>query len=280
MWETVKREQQRADEQAPVPADTAGEAAHTRSDGQAKHKDISAPAPGVKRPSLPDPRNFPAWFKAWFLRNFIPQKARVKEIFLDGLWRQNPVLVLCLGLCTFLMTSTGLKTALGMGLATTFVLTGAELLISMLRKVVPPRHRNSTRTLCVATFTAAAELLMGVFFPDLAAELGIYLPLIAVSSILPARTGDFAPEHLPIYAGLDGIAMGLGFTGAICALGAIRELLGAGTLWGVPILKGMVPQLRLLTQPAGGLILFGCLLALLQWWKTRKQKTDGEEEAG
>ena len=108
---------------------------------------------------LPDPKRFPAWFRAWFLRNFIPSRARVKEIFLDGLWRQNPVLVLCLGFTAFLMTSTGLKTALGLGLATTFVLTGAELLISMLRKVVPPRHRNSTRTLCVATFTAAAELL-------------------------------------------------------------------------------------------------------------------------
>ena len=219
---------------------------------------------------LPDLKRFPAWFRAWFLRNFIPSRARVKEIFLDGLWRQNPVLVLCLGFTAFLMTSTGLKTALGLGLATTFVLTGAELLISMLRKVVPPRHRNSTRTLCVATFTAAAELLMGVFFPDLADQLGIYLPLIAVSSILPARTADFAPEHLLVYAGLDGVAMGLGFTGAICALGAVRELLGRGTIWDVPVLRGVIPQVRLLSEPAGGLILFGCLLALLQWLRTRR----------
>lgn len=229
--------------------------------------------------SLPDIRRFPGWFKAWFLRNFIPRPERVKEIFIDGLWKHNPVLVLCLGFCTFLMTSTGLKTALAMGLATTFVLAGAELLISMLRKVVPPKHRNTTRTLCVATFTAAAELLMDIFFPDMAARLGIYLPLIAVSSILPARTSDFATEHLPIYAGLDGVAMGLGYTGAICVLGAVRELFGKGTLWDIPVWKGVLPQIRILSQPAGGLILFGCLLALLQWAKNRRAKT-AEEHKG
>ena len=177
--------------------------------------------------------------------------------------------MLYLGLCTFLMAGSSLRTALSMGLATTFVLTGAELLISMLRKVVPKRHHNITRTLCVATFTAAAELLMAAFFPHLVQELG---------SSLPARTGDFAPELLPIYAAMDGIAMGLGFTGAICVLGALRELFGSGTLWDVPILKGVLPQVRILTQPAGGLLLLAALLALLQWGKAR-QRTPRQETA-
>ena len=241
-----------------------------------KSKDEARP---LQLPRLPSPKNFPAWFKAWMKRNFIPQKQRVKDILLDGLSRKNPVLVLYLGLCAFLMTSATLKTSLGIGLATTFVLTGAELLISMLRKVIPPRHRNITRTLCVATFTAAAELLMGVFFPELVEELGIYLPLIAVSSLLPARTADYAADHLPIYAAIDGIAMGLGFTGAVCVMGCLRELLGMGTLWGVPILKGIVPQVRILTQPAGGLLLFGFLLALLQWWRNRRAERRGKEAA-
>ncbi len=245
-----------------------------------KPASAAKPAPAASHwpEKLPDPRRFPAWFKAWAKRNFIPEKRRVKEIFRDGLLRENPVLVLYLGLCTFLMAGSSLRTALSMGLATTFVLTGAELLISMLRKVVPKRHHNITRTLCVATFTAAAELLMAAFFPHLVQELGIYLPLIAVSSILPARTGDFAPEHLPIYAAMDGIAMGLGFTGAICVLGALRELFGSGTLWDVPILKGVLPQVRILTQPAGGLLLLAALLALLQWGKAR-QRTPRQETA-
>lgn len=224
-----------------------------------------------KSHALPDIRRFPGWFTAWFKRNFIPERKRVKEVFLDGLWRQNPVLVLYLGLCTLLMTSTSLKMSLAIGAATTFVLTGAELLLSMVRKVIPPRHRNITRTLCVATFTAAAELLMGAFFPDMVKQLGIYLPLIAVSSIVPARMGDFAADNRPIYAGLDGVAMGLGYTGAICLLGAVRELLGKGTLWDLPLLKGRVPQLQMLNRPAGGLLLLGCLLALLQWLRGRKR---------
>ena len=224
-------------------------------------------------PKLPSIKNFPAWFVAWLKRNFIPQPQRVKEILLDGLWRQNPVLVLHLGLCTLLMSSVTLKNSLAMGAATTFVLTGSELLFSMVRKVVPPRHRNITRTLCVATFTTAAELLIGIFFPQVAKELGIYLPLIAVSSIVPDRMGSYASDHRPIYAAMDGIAMGLGFTAAICALGAVRELLGLGTLWGVSILKGVLPQIRMVTKPTGGLLLFGFLLALLQW---RRQKKAGQ----
>lgn len=243
-----------------------------------KNKTSAAPASGGEEKGaalpvrLPDPRRFPAWFGAWLKRNFIPDRRRVAEIWKDGLWRQNPVLVLYLGLCTLLMASVGLRTALAMGLATTFVLTGAELLISMLRKVVAKRHRNLTRTLCVAAFTAAAEILMAAFFPHLAEDLGIYLPLIAVSSILPARTSDFSQEHLPIYAAMDGLAMGLGFTLTICVLGALRELFGSGTLWGVPIWQGVLPQVRILTQPAGGLLLLAALLALLQWRGERKKR--------
>lgn len=153
-----------------------------------------------------------------------------KEILNEGLWRNNTALVQLLGLCPLLAVSGTVINALGLGIATTLVLAGSNVTVSMIRNLVRPELRIPSFVLVIASFVTAVELLMQAFLYDLYLVLGIFIPLIVTNCVIIARAESFASKNNVWRSLLDGLAMGLGFTAVLLLLGAIREILGHGTL--------------------------------------------------
>ena len=201
---------------------------------------------------------------------------RIKEIFLNGLLFQNPILVLFLGMCSTLAVSTSLTNALGMGVSTTTVLICSNVVISLLRKYIPKEVRIACYVVIIAGFVTIVELCLKAFLPALSQSLGIFIPLIVVNCIILGRAEAFASKETPKYAALDGLAMGLGFTAALSAMGVIREFLGSGSLLGYPLLPF---QVTLIAAPCGGFLVLGCLVALVQHLRARPKKAAKNAEA-
>ena len=202
--------------------------------------------------------------------------ARIREIVLNGLLFQNPILVLFLGMCATLAVSTSLTNALGMGLSTTAVLICSNVVISLLRKAIPKEVRIACYVVIIAGFVTVVELCLKAYLPDLSESLGIFIPLIVVNCIILGRAEAFASKNSPLYAAVDGISMGLGFTLALCAMGLIRELLGGGAILGHQVL----PQKAILiAAPCGGFLVLGCLVALTQYLKARAANKKGGDRA-
>ena len=153
-----------------------------------------------------------------------------KQIINEGLWRNNTALVQLLGLCPLLAVSGTVVNALGLGIATTLVLAGSNITVSLIRNVVRPELRIPSFVLVIASFVTAVELLMQAFLYDLYLVLGIFIPLIVTNCVIIARAESFASKNNVWRSLLDGLAMGIGFTLVLLALGAIREILGHGTL--------------------------------------------------
>ena len=187
------------------------------------------------------------------------------HIALNGLFRQNPVFVLLLGMCPTVAVTTSLQNGIGMGLSTAAVLVCSNLVISLLRKIIPNKIRIISYMLIIATFATTADLLMQAFLQDLSESLGLYIPLIAVNCIILDRTKVFASDNPPGKSFLDGLFTGLGFTGALAILGGIREILGTGTIWGIPVPILSTYPVGLILSPCGGFIMLGCLIALVQF---------------
>ena len=150
--------------------------------------------------------------------------------FTKGFWKENPVLVLVLGMCPTLATSSDAVKGLAMGLATTFVLMGSNLVISVIRKLVPGKIRIPCYIVVIATFVTVVKLLMQAYAPEAYQTLGIFLPLIVVNCIVLGRAEAFASKNGLLASAADGLGMGLGFTFVLVCLGCIREFLAAGTL--------------------------------------------------
>jgi len=157
--------------------------------------------------------------------------ARVAEVVKTGLWTNNAGLVQLLGLCPLLAVSTSLINGLGLGLATTLVLVASNLTVSMIREFVRPEIRIPVFVLVIASFVTAVELVMNAWFHELFRVLGIFIPLIVTNCAIIGRAEAFASRQPPGLAALDGVAMGMGFTGVLVTLGAARELIGQGTLF-------------------------------------------------
>ena len=157
-------------------------------------------------------------------------QAEQKQIINEGLWRNNTALVQLLGLCPLLAVSGTVVNALGLGIATTLVLAGSNVTVSLIRNVVRPELRIPSFVLVIASFVTAVELLMQAFLYDLYLILGIFIPLIVTNCVIIARAESFASKNNVWRSLLDGLAMGIGFTLVLLALGAIREILGHGTL--------------------------------------------------
>lgn len=203
-------------------------------------------------------------------------KSRVKEIVLNGLIFQNPILVLFLGMCSTLAVSTTLTNALGMGLSTTAVLICSNVVISLLRKAIPKEVRIACYVVVIAGFVTIVELCLKAFLPALSESLGIFIPLIVVNCIILGRAEAFASKETPGYAALDGVSMGLGFTAALCVMGFIRELLGAGSILGHEVLP---VKATLIAAPCGGFLVLGSLVALVQYLRARPPKAPKDEPA-
>ena len=181
--------------------------------------------------------------------------------FSKGFWRENPVFRLLLGLCPVLAVTTSAENGLGMGLATTFVLVSSNIVVSLLRKLIPGKVRIPSYIVIIATFVTVVQLTMEAYAYSLHKSLGIFIPLIVVNCLILGRAEAFASRNRLVPSVIDGVGMGIGFTLALFVLGAVREILGNGTLLGMSLFgEGFQPFL-LMILPPGAFISLGFLLA-------------------
>lgn len=179
-----------------------------------------------------------------------------------GIWKENPIFVIALGICPTLATSSSMTNALGMGIAATFVLIGSNLIISLIRNMVPGKIRIPVFIMIIATFVTIIDKMIAAFSPALSASLGIFIPLIVVNCIILGRAEAFACKNGPLDSVYDAIGMGIGFTIALSCLAFFRELLGEGKLYGISIpVFNADPALIMIMAP-GGFMVFGLLIAL------------------
>ena len=189
-------------------------------------------------------------------------KAYWERIY-NGVVKENPSFILMLGMCPTLAVTTSAMNGLGMGLSSLVVLAISNVVISLLRKVIPDEVRLPAYIVIVASFVTVVELLMQAYMQSLYAALGIYIPLIVVNCIILGRAEAFASKNPPMLSLFDGLGMGLGFTLAITLISSIRELFGAGTLFGVQVMPESYLPMGILVKPAGGFIVLGLTLALV-----------------
>lgn len=189
-----------------------------------------------------------------------------------GIYEQNPVFRQVLGLCPTLAVSTSIENAIGMGLAATFVLCCSNVLISLIRKRVPPKIRIPIYIVVIATFVTIVDMVMAAFTPVLYEALGIFVQLIVVNCIILGRAEAFAGKYSVALSLLDGIGMGLGFTFGLLSLAIIRELLGAGTIMGHPLFGERFEPVLLMVMAPGGFLTVGYLLGLFNWIDRRRAR--------
>ena len=190
------------------------------------------------------------------------EKRSLWSEFTKGIIKENPVLRLILGCCATLAVTTAASNAIGMGAATTFVLVCSNAAISLLRNVIPNKVRIPAFITIIAGFVTVVQLFIKAFSPALDTALGVFLPLIVVNCIILGRAEMFASKNKVLPSIIDGLGMGVGFTAAMLALGIIRELLGAGTVFGLPVLSGFMEPVIIFLLPPGGFFVFGMLIAL------------------
>ncbi|MFO7839271.1 MAG: electron transport complex subunit E [Desulfosalsimonadaceae bacterium] len=183
--------------------------------------------------------------------------------FTKGLWEEIPPFRLVLGLCPVLAVTKSVPNGLGMGVATTFVLVCSNLLVSLLRNVIPPKIRIACYIIIIATFVTVVELLMQAFAYPLYLQLGIFIPLIVVNCVVLGRAEAFASKHKPVYAVADGLGIGIGFTLSLGALGAVREVLGEGTFYGMEVFGPSFEPLTFMVEAPGAFVCLGLMLCLM-----------------
>lgn len=187
---------------------------------------------------------------------------RFTKIAKNGLFAENPTFVQLIGMCPTLATTTSVKNALGMGIASTFVLIGSNMAISLLRKFIPSKVRIASYIVVIAAFVTVIEMLLKAFLPSISNSLGMFIPLIVVNCIILARAESFASKNGVLESMADGLFMGLGFTMALSLLGAVREILGNGTIFDLPLFgNGFKPAIMFILQP-GAFITLGTILAV------------------
>ncbi|NLZ45934.1 MAG: electron transport complex subunit E [Clostridiales bacterium] len=190
------------------------------------------------------------------------QPSYFKE-FSKGIIKENPTLVSLLGMCPTLAITNLASNAIGMGLATTFVLVCSNFVLSLLKNAIPKTVRLPCFIVIIAGFVTVVELLMKSYIPSLYSALGIFLPLITVNCIILGRAEAFASKNKVIPSILDGLGMGIGFTLALFAMGSIREIIGSGQWFGLQVLPKSVDNMMIFIMPAGGFFVLGCIIALV-----------------
>ncbi|MDD3079650.1 MAG: electron transport complex subunit E [Paludibacter sp.] len=184
------------------------------------------------------------------------------QVFLNGIIKENPTFVLILGMCPTLATTTSAINGLSMGLATTFVLLGSNVVISLLKNIIPDKVRIPAFIVVIATFVSVVEMSMQAYLPALYESLGLFIPLIVVNCIVLGRAEAFAAKNNVLRSALDGLGMGLGFSMALTLLGAARELLGTGKIFGLNIFPDKYGMLLFVLAP-GAFIALGYLIAIV-----------------
>jgi len=191
---------------------------------------------------------------------------RAKNLLLDGLLRQNPVLVQFLGLCPMLAVSTTVVNGVGMGLSTAAALICSNVVIALLRAFIPRQVRIAAYVVVIAGFATIVDLLLRAYLPELSGSLGLFIPLIAVNCIIIARAEKFASKNTVFDALIDGLGMGMGFTAVLIILSSVREILGSGTWFGIQVFgEGYQPALMMILPP-GGFLALGTLIATARYF--------------
>jgi Na+-translocating ferredoxin:NAD+ oxidoreductase subunit E len=191
------------------------------------------------------------------------------KYFTNGLWKENPIMVLALGACPTLAVTTASINGLGMGMATMFVLVFSNFFVALLKNLIPDKVRIPAFIILIATFVTIIDLVMQAYTPDLYKALGVFIPLIVVNCIILGRAEAFAQKNNVGKALLDGLGMGLGFTLALVTLASIREILGNGSVFDIQILSKEAKTILLFILPPGAFITFGFLIAFVNSIKTK-----------
>lgn len=204
----------------------------------------------------------------------------IKKQFKDGLLTQNPVLVQLLGMCSTMAITTTLFNGIGMGLCVTIILICSNVVISLLRKVIPSKIRIAAYVVVIAGFVTIVDLLMQAYLPALSESLGIFIPLIVVNCIILGRAEAFASKNSVAASALDGVFQGLGYTIVLVIMCVVREFLGSGTFGGgilgadgagIRILPEQFPAMMMIL-PVGGFLTLGALIAAMQWALAKSEK--------
>lgn len=188
-----------------------------------------------------------------------------------GFIKENPTLVLLLGMCPTLAVTGSAINGMGMGLAATAVLLGSNVVISLLKNLIPDKVRIPAFIVVIAAFVTVIDLVMNAYTPDLHSQLGIFIPLIVVNCIILGRAEAFASKNTVFASFIDGLVMGLGFTFALVLLGSIREILGAGAIFGYKFISEDASTILLFILPPGAFIALGFLIAVVNRLQKRKK---------
>jgi len=196
-----------------------------------------------------------------------------------GFFKENPVLVLALGLCPSLAVTTSIENGIGMGLAATAVLIGSSTIISLLKKFIPESIRIPIFIVIIATFVTMIDLTLQAFIPALSKSLGLFIPLIVVNCIILGRAEAYASKNSVFNSIIDALGMGIGFTIALVLISSVRELAGTGSLLGYPLfqlmgIEGFQGSIMMILPP-GGFLTMGLILGFMQWNKLRKKAKEG-----
>ena len=200
-----------------------------------------------------------------------PRRTTPQEVFLRGVWRENPVLVQLLGLCPALAVTNTVANSLAMGLATFFVLLGSSTLIAAFKSWIPKEVRISAYILVIATFVTIADLVLNAVVPEIHRALGAFIALIVVNCMILGRQEAFASKQPVGRAILDAAGTGSGFIVALTMMGAFREVLGYGSFLGVPLFGPSFEPWIVMILPAGGFFALGFILLLFGWWEERRR---------
>ncbi|MFQ5446475.1 MAG: electron transport complex subunit RsxE [Saprospiraceae bacterium] len=191
--------------------------------------------------------------------------------FLKGLWDENPVFVMVLGMCPALAVSNTAINSLAMGLATTFVLVFSSLLVSSMRKLIPNQVRITAYIIIIATMVTVIDFLLAALFPEIHKALGAFIALIVVNCLILGRQEAFAGKNNVKLSVLDALGMGLGFTFALLCIGGIREILGGGSLFDIPLFGDKFEPWIIMILPPGGFFTLGFLLLFFNWYRQRRK---------
>jgi electron transport complex protein RnfE len=198
------------------------------------------------------------------------------RIFTNGLVRENPLLVLMIGLCSSLAVTTSVANGIGMGISMTFVLLMSEVVISVFRRLIPESIRIPVFIIVIAAFTTVIDYVLKAYFPDLSKAMGVFIPLIVVNCIIMGRVEGFASKKSLIEVVPDALGMGLGYTWVLMAISGIRELLGNGTLLGYQIMPETYTPILFFVLSPGGFFVFACVMAFGLYLKSRLKSAPEE----
>ncbi|WP_054252015.1 electron transport complex subunit RsxE [Neofamilia massiliensis] len=192
------------------------------------------------------------------------------KVFKDGIFKNNPILIQLIGLCSVLAVTTSVINSLSMGVAVTFVAAMSNMVVSAIRKITPNKIRIPIFIVVIATFVTVVQMVLNAYAIDIYNSLGIFLPLIVVNCLILGRAEGFAYKNKVIPSLIDGLGAGVGYTLAVLVMGVIRELFGSGTLFGMPILPDAIPKIGVLVAPAGAFITLGYFIALFKHLVNKK----------